>query len=144
MSKTVRLTFAAAALLIILSMTTCDYAHRSSWNDASSTEASPEYTLSCGSYDPEGDVWVSAGIVLGFFAAPVFFAGWLFWYREIQLELNRTPILRLEAHRAGGQFVDAAPKEQTVRDESFNRADRSSIPPFDANGLTPLERVLAG
>lgn len=140
MSRTVRLTFGAAALLITLSFATCDYAH----HDYSSREEPPTYIISCGSYDPGVAAWESVGVLLGFVAFPVFIAGWLLWYGEVRIEAARTSLLRLDDLQGAEQSASVAPKDESVRRDKNPESAGDSIQPFDSGGLTPLERVIAG
>lgn len=141
MPKVVRLIFLAAAMLMLLSTATCGYADHIAWRQTSfATEESTEYAIACGGYTGMTELKV-LGVVLGFFVAPIFFAGWLFWYREVQLESAQLTILPRKENLATGRVDVKRRNEDTGAD--FPKQSDCFLQPYDAEGLTPLERALA-
>ncbi|MBA2340212.1 MAG: hypothetical protein H0V88_07440 [Pyrinomonadaceae bacterium] len=139
MPRVVKFTFCAAATLMLLAMAACSYDHYGSWSNTSGAAEPPEYSLTCGGYSEMNELEM-LGVALGFFAVPIFFAGWLLWYREVQLETVHLTIL-LRKENLPVKRVDVAHRNEELSAKTSKR-DENIMQFYDARGLTPLERVI--
>lgn len=138
MNKTIKLTFAAAALLMAMAMAT----HIFGYHSDAAQRAAERMRRYCDHCETGLESWERASGLLGLLAVSVSIAGGILWDREMQPQALRRSVLGLDEIASRRAFRAAAPSKSVVAERVYVQGNRTH--PMEEENLSPLERVIRG